>query len=411
MRNPKSLTIEDVRVSVSCPGRNFVTIKVVTESGIYGVGDATVNGREMAVATYLKEHVAPCLIGRNAHQIEDIWQYLYKGVYWRKGPINMASIAAVDMALWDIKGKAADLPVYELLGGKCRRGVTVYAHATGDTVDDTLSQMDDLVGSGFKAIRLQTSVPGLEGSYGVLGDKKDYFELQNDRPLPPELPWSTRQYMNSIEVLFREARHRFGDDVALLHDVHSRLTPIEAARLGKMLEPYDLLFLEDAVAAENQESYRIVRDHTTTPLAIGEIYNTIWDCKDLIQNQWIDYIRTAATHAGGITALRRIADFAAMFHVRIAPHGAPDLSPICHAAQAHVDVWAPNFGIQEYVGFGTEKSDEVFSYDLTLEDGMILVGDSPGLGVDFNEKAAKKYPYNRSYLPVSRLEDGTLWSW
>ncbi len=411
LKQEKSTTITDVRVIVSSPGRNFVTVKIVTESGIYGVGDATVNGREMAVATYLKEHVAPCLIGRNAHQIEDIWQYLYKGVYWRKGPINMACIAAVDMALWDIKGKVAGLPVYELLGGKSRRGVTVYAHATGDTVSDTLDRAGALIDQGFKAIRLQTSVPGLEGSYGVLGDKKDYFEQQSSRPLPPEQPWSTRKYMNSIEDLFREARARFGDDIALTHDVHSRLTPIEAARLGKMLEPYDLLFLEDAVAAENQDSYRIIREHTTTPLAIGEIYNTIWDCKEMIQNQWIDYIRTAATHAGGITGLRRIAEFAALFHVRIAPHGAPDLSPICHAAQAHLDLWAPNFGVQEYVGFGTEISNQVFSYDLSIQDGMIFVGDTPGLGVDFNEEAAADHPYKRSYLPVSRLEDGTLWSW
>ncbi len=406
-----NLTIKDVRVIVSCPGRNFVTVKIVTESGIYGVGDATVNGREMAVATYLQEHVAPCLIGRNAHEIEDIWQYLYKGVYWRKGPINMASISAVDMALWDIKGKAADLPVYELLGGKSRRGVSVYVHATGETVDDTLDRAEALRGQGFSAIRLQTSVPGLAGSYGTLGDKKDYFELQSDRPLPPETPWSTRKYMNSIEELFSKARDRFGTDIQLLHDVHSRLTPIEAARLGKMLEPYDLLFLEDAVAAENQDSYRIIRDHTTTPLAIGEIYNTIWDCKEMIQNQWIDYIRCAATHAGGITNLRRIADFAAHFHVRIAPHGAPDLSVICFAAQAHVGIWAPNFGIQEFVGFGNETSNLVFSHDMSIENGMIHVSDRPGLGVDFNEEAAKDYPYNRSYLPVSRLEDGTLWSW
>ncbi|MCJ7874525.1 D-mannonate dehydratase ManD [Phaeobacter sp. J2-8] len=411
MSTAKDLTITDVRVIVSCPGRNFVTLKIVTECGLYGLGDATVNGREMAVATYLQEHVAPCLIGRNAHDIEDIWQYLYKGVYWRKGPINMACVAAVDVALWDIKGKAAGLPVYQLLGGKSRKAVTTYAHATGETIEGTLDRAAALIDQGFTAVRLQTAVPGLEGTYGVLGDKKDYFEQQSSRPLPPEQPWSTRKYMNSIEALFRDARARFGDEVALLHDVHSRLTPIEAARLGKMLEPYDLLFLEDAVPAENQDSYRVLRDHTTTPLAIGEIYNTIWDCKDMIQNQWIDYIRTATTHAGGITGLRRIADFAALFHVRIAPHGAPDLSPICFAAQSHLDLWAPNFGIQEFVGFGTDASDEVFSYDLTLENGMIHVGDSPGLGVDFDEDAAAKYPYKRSYLPVSQLEDGTLWSW
>lgn len=405
------MIIKEVRVITCCPGRNFVTLKIITECGLHGIGDATVNGRELAVDAYLREHVAPCLIGRNAHDIEDIWQYLYRGVYWRRGPINMAAVAAVDMALWDIKGKAAGLPVYQLLGGKSRKEVLTYAHANGDTVDSTMDMMQGLVDQGFKAIRLQTAVPGLDGTYGILGKKKDYFEMQNSRPLPPEQPWSTRKYFNNVLGVFEAARERFGDEIELLHDVHSRLTPIESARLGKMLEPYNLFFLEDASIAENQENYKLIRHHTTTPLALGETYNTIWDCKDLLQNQWIDFIRTAATHAGGITGLRRISDFAAVYNVRTAPHGAPDLSPICFAAQAHVDIWAPNFGIQEFVGFGTATSDEVFSYDHSIKDGMIQVGDAPGLGVEFNEEAAAKYPYNRSYLPVSRLEDGTLWHW
>jgi mannonate dehydratase len=404
------LKIKDVKVILSCPGRNFVTVKIVTESGIYGLGDGTVNGREMAVVAYLKEHLAPCLIGRNAHDIEDIWQYFYKGVYWRKGPISMAAIGAIDMALWDIKGKAAGLPVHQLLGGKSRKSVTLYGHASGNSVEETLNSAGNLVDQGFKAVRLQCAVPGLNGTYGVM-ETKNYFEQQSSRSLPPEQPWSTSKYFNMIEDLFVEARKRFGDELHLLHDVHSRLTPIEASRLGKLLEPYNLLFLEDAVAAENQDSYRIVRQHTTIPTAIGEIYNTIWDCKDLIQNQWIDYIRVAATHAGGITAMKRIADFASIYHVRTAPHGAPDLSPICHAAHMQLDIWAPNFGIQEYVGFGNEISDKVFKYDMELKDGMVYVGDNPGLGVDFDEEAASQYPYKRSYLPVSRLEDGTLWSW
>jgi mannonate dehydratase len=375
------------------------------------LGDATVNGREMAVAAYLKEHVVPCLIGKNAHDIEDIWQYFYKGVYWRKGPITMASIGAVDMALWDIKGKAAGLPVYQLLGGKSRKAVTLYGHASGNTVLETLDSMGELVDQGFKAVRLQAAVPGLEGTYGVKDKNKDYFEQQSSRYLPPEQPWSTVKYFNMIEELFSEARKRFGNEIHLLHDVHSRLSPIEAARLGKLLEPYNLFYLEDAVAAENQESYKIVRQHTTIPTAIGEIYNTIWDCKDLIQNQWIDYIRMAATHAGGITAMKRIADFASLYHVRTAPHGAPDLSPICHAAHMQLDIWAPNFGIQEYVGFGNVISDKVFKYDMKLKDGMVYVGDNPGLGIDFDEESAAEYPYKGSYLPISRLEDGTLWSW
>ena len=405
------MKIAEIRVFVSCPGRNFVTVKIITEGGIYGLGDATVNGRELAVVAYLEEHVVPCLVGRDAHMIEDIWQYLYRGAYWRRGPITMAAIGAIDMALWDIKGKVADMPVYQLLGGRSRDGIAVYVHANGENVDDTLTKAEELKDQGFKAIRLQSAVPGLPVTYGVLGDKKDYFELQGNRPLPPEETWSTQKYFSMIEGLFGAARDRLGNDVHLLHDVHNRLTPIESARLGKLLEKYDLLFLEDASLAENQESYEVIRNHTTTPLAIGETYNTIWDCKHLVENQLIDYIRTAATHAGGITSMRRIADFATIHNVKTAPHGAPDLSPVCLAAHAHLDTWAPNFGIQEFVGFGNDETRRLFRHDMTVEDGMLLVSDAPGLGIEFDEDAAREFPYKRSYLPVSRLEDGTLWNW
>ena len=405
------MKIENIKVLVSSPGRNFVTVKVVTEDGMYGLGDATVNGREMAVVAYLKDHVAPCLVGRDAHAIEDIWQYLYRGAYWRGGPITMAAIAAIDMALWDIKGKAAGLPLYQLLGGKSRAGVTLYAHANGVDVDNTVDKAEELKNQGFKAIRLQSAVPGLPVTYGVLGTKKDYYDLQSSRPLPPEEIWSTPRYFSMIEGLFEKARDRLGDEIRLVHDVHNRLTPIESARLGTLLEKYDLLFLEDASIADNPQSYEVIRKHTTVPLAIGETYNTLWQCKHLIENQLIDFVRTAATHAGGVTALRRIADFAAIHNVKTAPHGAPDLSPVCMAAHMHLNTWAPNFGIQEFVGFGNDDMRDVFTHDMRLDDGMVYVSDAPGLGVEFDENAASGYPYRRSYLPVSRLEDGTLWNW
>ena len=405
------MKIADIKVFVCGPGRNFVTVKIVTENGIYGLGDATVNGREMAVVAYLNEHVVPCLVGRDAHRIEDTWQYLYRGAYWRGGPVTMAAIAAIDMALWDIKGKAAGLPLYQILGGRSRHGVTLYAHANGVDINDTLEKAEELANQGFKAIRLQSAIPGLPVTYGVLGDKKDYYDLQGNRPLPPEEEWSTQKYFSMIEGLFKEARDRLGKGIHLLHDVHNRLTPIESARLGRLLEKYDLLFLEDASLAENQQSYEIIRQHTTIPLAIGETYNTLWDCKHLIENQLIDFIRVAATHAGGITALRRIADFASIYNVKTAPHGAPDLSPVCLATHMHINTWAPNFGIQEFVGFGNDAIRRVFPHDMRLEDGMVHVSDAPGLGVDFDEQAASEYPYKRSYLPVCRLEDGTMWNW
>lgn len=405
------MNIKEINVFVTCPGRNFVTVKVVTDKGVYGLGDATLNGREMAVVAYLEEHVAPCLVGRDPQAIEDIWQFLYRGAYWRRGPVTMAAIAAIDMALWDIKGKVAGMPVYQLLGGKSRDGVRLYAHANGKSIDETLDKASQLMAQGFDAVRLQSAIPGLSATYGVLGDKKDYFELQGDRPLPPEEPWSTPKYFRLVGELFQQARNRLGHEVALLHDVHNRLTPIEAARLGKMLEPYDLLFLEDASNAENQESFRYLRHHTSTPLATGETHNTLWDCKSLIENQLIDFIRAAATHAGGITAMRRIADLAALYLIRTAPHGAPDLSPVCFAAHVHLNISAPNFGILEFVGLGNAESQRVFNHDIKVKNGMACVSDAPGLGVEFDETAAAEFPYKRSYLPVSRLEDGSMWDW
>ncbi len=405
------MKITDISVFINCPNRNFVTVKIETDEGIYGLGDATLNGREMAVVAYVKEHIKPCLIGKNAHKIEDTWQYLYKGCYWRRGPVTMAAIAGIDMALWDIKGKAASLPVYQLLGGKSRDKIKVYGHANGKDIQETMSQLQSLKEKGYKAVRLQCAVPGMESTYGILGDKKDYYELQSSRSLPPEQIWDTTKYVNFIPKLFDEARDIFGFGIELLHDVHNRLTPREAAGFAKELEPYKLLFLEDPVPAENQSSYKIISEHTTIPIAAGETFNSIWDTKELIENQWIEYLRMAATHAGGITPMKKVADFAAVHQVRMAPHGPPDISPIGHAANAHLNIWAPNFGIQEFVGFGGDDMNAVFSHPLAFEDGYLTLSDKPGLGVDFDEQKAKEYPYKRAYLPVSRLGDGTLWDW
>ncbi len=405
------MKIKDIKVFVCSPGRNFVTVKIITEDGTYGLGDATLNGREMAVVAYLEEHVIPCLIGKDAHQIEDIWQYLYKGAYWQNGSVSTSAIASIDMALWDIKGKLANMPVYQLLGGKSRNGVTVYGHANGETIDEVLKNLGAAINEGYRAVRLQCSIPGMKGTYGTLNDNKNYYELQSNRPLPPEHEWSTKRYMNFIPELFKRARDQFGYDIELCHDVHSRLTPIEASKLGKLLEPYGLLFLEDPVTTANAEGYKVIREHTDTPLATGEKFNTLWDAKELIQNQWIDYVRTAVTHGGGLTPLKKLADFASLYHVRMAPHGAPDLSPVCFMAHMQFNLWAPNFGVQEFIGFGTPELNEVFNYEVELKKGLLYLEDKPGLGIEFDEKAAKKYPYKRSYLPVNRLEDGTLWNW
>jgi len=400
--------IVSARVIVTCPGRNFVTLKVETDDGLSGVGDATLNGRELAVASYLADHVVPCLIGRDPARIEDCWQFLYRGAYWRRGPVTMSAIAAVDMALWDIKGKVAGLPVYQLLGGACREGCMVYGHANGRDIDETIANALHYKEQGYKAIRLQSGVPGLASTYGVSKDR--YFYEPADADLPTENLWSSEKYLRSVPPLFEAAREALGWDVHLLHDIHHRLTPIEAARLGKDLEPWRPFWLEDAVPAENQANFRLIRQHTTTPLAVGEVFNTIWDCKQLIEEQLIDYIRATVVHAGGITHLRRIAALADLHNVRTGCHGATDLSPVSMAAALHFGLSIPNFGIQEYMRH-TDETDAVFPHAYSFADGLMHPGEAPGLGVEIDEDLAAQHEYRRAYLPVNRLEDGTMYNW
>ncbi|GAA0734722.1 D-mannonate dehydratase ManD [Sphingomonas japonica] len=400
--------ITAARVIVTCPGRNFVTLKIECNDGTTGVGDATLNGREMAVASYLSDHVVPCLVGRDAHRIEDIWQYLYKGAYWRRGPVTMTAIAAVDTALWDIKGKLAGLPVYQLLGGAARDSVMVYGHANGATIEDTIAAARDYQQQGYKAIRLQCGIPGMASTYGVSKDR--FFYEPADADLPSENVWSTSKYLRIVPELFKAAREALGWDVHLLHDIHHRLTPIEAGRLGKDLEPYRPFWLEDATPAENQDAFRLIRQHTTSPLAVGEVFNSIWDCKGLIENQLIDYIRNTVVHAGGITHLRRIAALADLYQIKTGCHGATDLSPVCMAAALHFDLSVPNFGIQEYMRH-TPETDAVFPHAYRFANGAMHPGDAPGLGVDIDEDLAAAHDYKRAFLPVNRLEDGTMHDW
>jgi mannonate dehydratase len=402
------MKIIGTRLIICSPDRNFVTLRIDTDEGVYGLGDATLNGRELAVASYLKDHVLPCLIGRDASQIEDIWQYLYRGAYWRRGPVTMTAIGAVDMALWDIKGKALKTPVYNLLGGASRQGCMVYTHANGADISEALDAVQREMASGYLAVRAQAGVPGVASSYGVPKGGKPYEPAE--RGLPSESLWSTERYLNFVPKLFEQLRSTVGEDVHLLHDVHHRLSPIEAARLGRALEPFHLFWLEDPTPAENQAGFATIRQHTTTPIAVGEVFNTIWDCKELIERQLIDYIRMAVIHGGGITPMRKIADFAGVYQVRTGCHGATDLSPIAMAAALHLGLAIHNFGIQEHMRHGA-LTDEVFSHSYRFDSGYMHPGDAPGLGVDIDESLAAKFPYQRAYLPIARKLDGTLTDW
>ena len=403
------LLVDRAEVVVASPGRNFVTLKLTTVDGLVGWGDGTLNGRELAVAAYLTEHVVPLLVGRDAHAVERTWQYLYRGAYWRGGPVTMAAIAAVDMALWDLKAKAAGLPLYQLLGGASRDGCLVYTHASGRDLPELLDSVEEHRERGYRAIRLQTAVPGAESAYGVASQTGAYEPAA--RGVQPKVEtWDTRAYLRFIPSVFEAARERFGPELMLLHDVHHRLTPTEAVQLGRSLEPYDLFWLEDFTPAENQALLRQVRAGTSIPLAIGEIFTSPWDADLLITERLIDYLRACVTHAGGVTGLRKMLGLAELYGVKSGCHGPTDVSPVSLAAALHLGLAIHNFGIQEHMPH-SELTDEAFPHAYRFADGMLHPGDEPGLGVSLDEELAARHPYERAYLPVAQLRDGTVHDW
>ncbi|MFI9810071.1 D-mannonate dehydratase ManD [Streptomyces sp. NPDC052301] len=413
------MKIVSAEVIVTSPGRNFVTLRITTEDGFVGLGDATLNGRELAVQAYLDSHLVPLLIGSDASRIEDTWQYLYRGAYWRRGPVTMAAIAAVDTALWDIKAKCAGMPLYQLLGGASRTGALAYGHASGRDVPELLDSIRAHLGQGYRAIRVQTGIPGFDSVYGVAassaggGERYDYEPARRtvaDRLRPTVETWDTRAYLRHLPTVFEAVRAEFGPELPLLHDGHHRMTPIQAARLGKALEPYDLFWLEDATPAEDQDALRLIRQHTTTPLAIGEVFNSPYDYTTLLSQRLIDYVRSAVTHTGGVTAMKKLLDLAAVYGVRSGMHGPTDISPVGMAAALHLDLAVHNFGIQAYMRH-SERTLEVFRTSYRFEEGLLHPSDTPGLGVDLDLEAARHFPYQQAYLPVSRLRDGTVHDW
>jgi mannonate dehydratase len=402
-------TIVAADVLVTSPSRNFVTLKLTTSDGLVGWGDATLNGRELAVASYLRDHLAPALVGGDADRIEDTWQYFYRGAYWRRGPVTMAAIGAIDLALWDIKGKSVGLPVHQLLGGPVRDRILTYTHATGWELSELLDSVDRRVAEGYRAVRVQSGVPGLDTVYGVTRGAVGY-EPAGRGVGPAEEVWDTAAYLRHAPAMLAAVREHVGPELALLHDVHHRLTPTEAARLGKAVEPADLFWLEDVVPAENQQLLRAIRAHTTVPLAIGEVFNTVWDSHELVAERLIDYIRTAVMHGGGISHLRKILAHAEVYQVKGAPHGPSDVSPISMSASLHLGLATTNFAIQEFMGYDP-LVEEVFRPSYSFADGYLHPGDEPGLGVTVDEQAAARFPYDPAYLPIARNRDGSMKDW
>ena len=396
-------------------GINLVVVRIDTnQPGLYGLGCATFAYRALTVKSLIDDYIGPLLIGRDAQAIEEIWQLLHQNAYWRNGPIENNAISGIDMALWDIKGKLANLPLYQLFGGKVREAVPVYRHADGASLEALCDKIEEFQGKGITHIRCQAGGYG-GGGYG---------------PAPPDSPAGAadgiyldpRGYMRATISMFEKIRDRFGFDVELIHDVHERLHPVDAIKLAKALEPFDLFFLEDAIPLEQGDWLRELRAKTTIPLAQGELFNHPLEWRQLIAERLIDFIRVHVSQIGGLTPARKLQIFAEQYGVRTAWHGPGDMSPLAHAANIHLDLSARNFGVQEWSG--TEPPNvviqdikgphnallDVFPGLPEFRKGFVYPNDRPGLGVDLDEKLAAKFPcaHGITTWTQTRLRDGSL---
>lgn len=392
------MAITAVKVILTCPGRNYTMVKIETDQGVYGVGDGTLNGNEATVAQMLS-HIGELIIGHDEDRINDIWQLLYHWGYWRNGPIFNSALAAIDTALWDIKGKKAGMPVYQLLGGRAREGAMVYGHAHGRDHVEVEDSVRSFIEKGYKVVRAQP------GPYGGAGTLREIPSRRAD--LPATEIFEPEPYMRQVAPLFDHLRKTIGFETHLLHDVHERLTPIQAAWVAARLDEHMLFFLEDCLRPEYIEGFRLIREKSNTPLAIGEIIHSRQQWLMLFREQLIDYIRTPPIHIGGITEGIRLCTLADPYQIKSGFHGARDIGPIGQAASVAVDVVIPNFGVQEWVDF-PEVTHEVITGACALRDGYAYPNEAPGLGMDINEELAAKYPYNPAWMPLVRRADGTV---
>ncbi|MBU6399901.1 MAG: starvation-sensing protein RspA [Verrucomicrobia bacterium] len=412
---PPRLKITRVKAILTAPARiRLCVVKVETsEPGLHGVGCATFTQRIRTVATAVNEYLAPFLAGQDPDNIEDLWQAMYQSSYWRNGPVLMNALSGVDAALWDIKAKRAGLPLYQLLGGKCRRAVPVYRHASGRTPEAVLESVQKLMALGIRYIRAQVAVPG-QAVYGAgsgAGATHGPAGSATDDPFAGDR-FEPAAYRRVVPRLFKFLREHLGDEIQLLHDMHERLSPIDAIGLAKELEPYHLFFLEDPLAPEDVGYFRNLRQQCTTPIAMGELFNNPNEWLGLVTGRLIDFIRCHLSQVGGISAARKIAALCDFFRVRTAWHGPGDTSPVGHAAHVHLDLATWNFGIQEAVLFN-DATREVFPGAPEIRDGMLWCNEKPGLGIDIDEAKAARYPI-RDQPPFDfgwgrlRDRDGTL---
>lgn len=393
------ITITNVKTILTAPaGSRLVVVKVETsEPGLYGLGCATFTQRYAAVAAAIETHLKPFVIGKDVQRIEDIWQTSHVNSYWRNGPVLNNAISGIDMALWDIKGKLANMPLYQLLGGKCREAAAVYRHADGNSPEEVAENVIALKEQGYRYIRCQL------GGYGGKGHK-----LHTPEGAQPGAYYDPVRYARSVPPMLEHVRSKVGFEVELLHDIHERLQPSQAIWLARAVEPYQLFFLEDPLAPEQTDWFRLLRQQSITPIAMGELFVNQREWMPLVAEGLIDFIRVHISDIGGITPARKMASFCELYSVRTAWHGPGDVSPVGHAANLHLDLTCANFGIQEFSGF-SEALQEVFPGCPEVRDGFMYPNDKPGLGIDIDEEKAAKYPCS-DFLDawtVARLPDGT----
>ena len=410
-----AITIRDVKVILTAPeGINLVVVKVETnEPELYGLGCATFTYRHLAVKNVIEEYIKPLVVGKDVSKIDQLWYLMHQNGYWRNGPIENNAVSGIDMALWDIKGKMADMPLYNLLGGKNREGVPIYRHADGKNIEELIENILKYKEDGVTTVRCQ-----LGGYGGTYGDAPHTAPKGS----PKGVYLDSQKYIRETVKLFDKIRSKVGYDINLCHDVHERLKPVDAIKFAQEMEQFNLYFLEDAIPLENGEWLRQLRSKTSIPLAQGELFNNPYEWRFLITEQLIDFVRVHISQIGGITPARKLQIFAEQFGIKTAWHGPGDMSPLAHAANIHIDLAAHNLGIQEWSGTqppnfiiqevkGSENALlEVFPGLPEYEDGYVYANDKPGLGIDINEEEAAKYPCEKSVTKwtQTRLRDGTL---
>jgi mannonate dehydratase len=408
--------IRDIKTILTAPNRiRLVVVKIeTTEPGLVGWGCATFTQRALVVQTALEQYLKPFLIGRNVDEIEDIWQSSYVSSYWRNGPVLFNAMSGVDIALWDIKAKRAGMPLHQLLGGKVRHGADCYFHASGASFADVEESARRGMAQGFRHIRAQVATPGYAG-YGAGGGAAAAAAARNEAvgPTNPRAVWEPAPYVRMLPKLFEHLRTKLGDEVELLHDVHERVTLNQAINLCKALEPYRLFFLEDPFPPEENDHFRLLRQQTTIPLAMGELFNTQHEYLPLIKERLIDFIRIHISQIGGLSPARKVAALCEFFGVRTAWHGPGDASPLAHAAQLALELTTYNFGVHEGGSFPADTQ-AVFVGCPEVKDGYMLASEKPGLGIEVDEKAAAKFPIpagppNFDYSwGTTRRRDGTV---